>query len=307
MATNNKDLAYYLDRFAHMHCYKDGDVVAPHKAVCLMTVMTLLSSGRITDNDILPDDTFVEQFRRIWRAYVPPVLPLMPTWENPFKHLEYEGFWHLTTELSGTSVADLLAGSVSAAKLRQGRIHAQLDPELFALMHDLVAHRALMEQLRQSYLSWDTALIEHYTQQEELEQAAEPAASLTRSRTSHTDCPFCHQGSLTTLFATDWSIAFFDTYPVSPGHTLIVPKRHVSSYFNLSLDEKEDLWYSADRAKEILDERYRPDGYNLGFNIGEAAGQSIFHVHLHVIPRYRGDTPHPKGGIRGVIPDKQNY
>jgi diadenosine tetraphosphate (Ap4A) HIT family hydrolase len=122
------------------------------------------------------------------------------------------------------------------------------------------------------------------------------------------NCPFCKAESEREIIAySSLSVAFYDGFPVSPGHALIIPKRHVSSFFDLSKEEQLDLFNLADRVKRIVEERYHPDGYNIGINVGEAAGQSIFHVHMHLIPRYQGDVPNPRGGVRGVIPAKQNY
>ena len=122
------------------------------------------------------------------------------------------------------------------------------------------------------------------------------------------NCPFCKAESERDIIASSsLSVAFFDGFPVSPGHALIIPKRHVSSFFDLSKEEQQDLLNLTDRVKQIVEERYHPDGYNIGINVGEAAGQSIFHVHMHLIPRYQGDVPNPRGGVRGVIPAKQNY
>ena len=122
------------------------------------------------------------------------------------------------------------------------------------------------------------------------------------------NCPFCKVESEREIIASSpLSVAFFDGFPVSPVHALIIPKRHVSSFFDLSQEERQDLLNLADSVKQIVEERYHPDGYNIGVNVGEAAGQSIFHVHMHLIPRYQGDVPNPRGGVRGVIPDKQNY
>ena len=122
------------------------------------------------------------------------------------------------------------------------------------------------------------------------------------------NCPFCKAESERDIIASSsLSVAFFVGFPVSPGHALIIPKRHVSSFFDLSQEERQDLLNLADSVKQIVEERYHPDGYNIGVNVGEAAGQSIFHVHMHLIPRYQGDVPNPRGGVRGVIPDKQNY
>lgn len=122
------------------------------------------------------------------------------------------------------------------------------------------------------------------------------------------NCPFCKVESERELIAsTPLSIAFFDGFPVSPGHTLIIPRRHVASFFDLTKDEQKDMLTLADNVKSIIDDIYHPDGYNVGVNVGEAAGQSVLHVHLHLIPRYKGDVSNPRGGVRGVIPSKQNY
>ena len=122
------------------------------------------------------------------------------------------------------------------------------------------------------------------------------------------DCPFCKVESEREIIASSpLSVAFYDGFPVSPGHALIIPRRHVASFFELTQEEQQDLLNLTDRVKRIVEERYHPDGYNIGINVGEAAGQSIFHVHMHLIPRYQGDVPNPRGGVRGVIPSKQKY
>ena len=102
-------------------------------------------------------------------------------------------------------------------------------------------------------------------------------------------------------------VAFFDGYPVSPDHALIVPKRHVSSYFDLTDHEREAMNVMLQYVKRVVDKRFHPDGYNIGINVGQAAGQSVYQCHMHLIPRYAGDVENPKGGVRGVIPEKQKY
>ena len=121
-------------------------------------------------------------------------------------------------------------------------------------------------------------------------------------------CPFCLVEQEREIIASSsLSLAFFDGFPVSPGHALIIPRRHVASYFDLTEEERQDLLSLLDRVKGIVEEKYHPDGYNFGVNVGAAAGQSVFHVHMHLIPRYVGDVQNPKGGVRGVIPAKQKY
>jgi len=102
-------------------------------------------------------------------------------------------------------------------------------------------------------------------------------------------------------------IAFRDQYPVSPGHTLIIPRRHVASFFEISTAERLRLLQLLEEEKLRLEEEFKPDGYNIGINDGSAAGQTIFHLHIHLIPRYLGDMPDPRGGVRWLFPAKADY
>mgnify|MGYP002398947510 CR=1 FL=1 len=99
----------------------------------------------------------------------------------------------------------------------------------------------------------------------------------------------------------------FDSFPVTKGHCLIIPKRHVSDYFSLEKSELEDIDLALKVMKTRIDNDFKPDGYNIGINNGIAAGQTVMHLHVHLIPRYSGDCNNPKGGVRGVIPDKRIY
>lgn len=98
-----------------------------------------------------------------------------------------------------------------------------------------------------------------------------------------------------------------DSYPVSPGHSLIIPFRHCASFFDLTPEEMVACMELLVEERRALDDEFKPDGYNVGVNVGAAAGQSIFHVHIHLIPRYRGDHRDPRGGVRQVIPEKAHY
>lgn len=121
----------------------------------------------------------------------------------------------------------------------------------------------------------------------------------------HHDCIFC--GNPDIVIENDLAFAHYDSYPVNPGHCLVITRRHVASYFEATAEEKTAIWALVDDMKSILDAEFKPDGYNVGVNIGEAGGQSIPHLHIHVIPRYKGDMENPRGGVRGVIPHKQKY
>lgn len=118
-------------------------------------------------------------------------------------------------------------------------------------------------------------------------------------------CPFCQPVDI--LFENELAFVILDDNPVNPGHLLIIPKRHVADFFLATEAEKTALLSLLDEAKHYLDGKHAPAGYNVGINVGEVAGQTIPHVHLHLIPRYRGDMQDPRGGVRGVIPDKQHY
>lgn len=105
----------------------------------------------------------------------------------------------------------------------------------------------------------------------------------------------------------DLAFAIPDRFPVSPGHTLVIPRRLVATWFDATPKEQAALMRLVDEVKKQLDAALRPDGYNVGFNAGDAAGQTVMHLHVHVIPRYRGDVPDARGGVRHVIPGKGNY
>ena len=99
----------------------------------------------------------------------------------------------------------------------------------------------------------------------------------------------------------------FDRFPVSPGHVLIISKVVKPDYYSLDSEERKELQNLIIKAKEIIEIDRSPDGYNIGMNCGEDAGQTVMHFHCHVIPRYKGDMEDPRGGVRGVIPDKMSY
>lgn len=121
------------------------------------------------------------------------------------------------------------------------------------------------------------------------------------------DCPFCNIPTDRVVWESELVVAIRDEYAVTEGHTLVIPRRHVDTYFDATEEEKAELWRAVEAVKEQLDAAVAPDGYNVGFNAGAAAGQTVMHLHVHVIPRRRGDMADPRGGVRGVIPEKQKY
>ncbi len=103
------------------------------------------------------------------------------------------------------------------------------------------------------------------------------------------------------------AVAIRDGFPVSPGHTLVVTKRHAETWFDATKNEQSAVLDLVDEVKRALDDELHPDGFNIGLNVGEAAGQTVPHLHVHVIPRFKGDVDDPTGGVRLVVPDKGNY
>lgn len=124
----------------------------------------------------------------------------------------------------------------------------------------------------------------------------------------NSNCPFCNPDPEREIIVESaTAYALFDKFPVNEGHTLIIPKKHCSDYFDLTFKEQSACWFILNTVKEIIQSKFNPDGFNIGVNINETAGQTISHVHIHLIPRYNGDVENPKGGVRGVIPGKKDY
>lgn len=122
-------------------------------------------------------------------------------------------------------------------------------------------------------------------------------------------CPFCRlKASGRTIVAESKKfIAVRDDYPVSKGHTLLIPKRHLHSLPELSEEDVVDLYRLLKKVKDRLEDEFEPDGFNIGVNEGKAAGQTVFHLHVHVIPRYIDDVDHPEGGIRNIVSSHVRY
>jgi diadenosine tetraphosphate (Ap4A) HIT family hydrolase len=118
-------------------------------------------------------------------------------------------------------------------------------------------------------------------------------------------CPFCTSPG--TVLENPLAFAVYDACPVNKGHLLIIPKRHYPSFFESTREEMDAIFDLLLKGKELLDSEYKPDGYNVGVNVGIASGATIMHLHVHLIPRFFGDTEDPLGGVRGVIPARQKY
>lgn len=143
---------------------------------------------------------------------------------------------------------------------------------------------------------------------------------------SHT-CPFCTLDPARIIASNFYAVAVYDDYPVTPGHSLIIPRRHIASFFEATVDEQTGLFELLAEVRKLIlqpdfatqsahspltpfvQDGYRviPDGFNIGINDGVAAGQTVMHLHLHMIPRYAGDTTDPRGGVRWIMPEKAPY
>jgi len=125
--------------------------------------------------------------------------------------------------------------------------------------------------------------------------------------THNTQCPFCTINPARIIGVNDYAMAIFDGFPISPGHTLIIPKRHIASLFETTAEERGALFdLLTDMRKSLMTDR-NPNGFNIGINEGADAGQTVMHLHIHLIPRYTGDISDPRGGIRWIFPDKAAY
>lgn len=120
-------------------------------------------------------------------------------------------------------------------------------------------------------------------------------------------CPFCQLDPADLVWQSPEVVAVRDRFPVSPGHTLVIPRRHVASWFEATAAEQAAIGRALDALRQDLDRERGPDGYNIGINVGEAAGQTVMHLHVHLIPRYRDDVDAPAGGVRHLMAGRGDY
>jgi len=120
-------------------------------------------------------------------------------------------------------------------------------------------------------------------------------------------CPFCNLPQGRIIDSNEFGFVIRDGFPISPGHTLIIPKRHVGSFFNITKIEQNSLFELMARSQKVLIDSLNPDGFNVGINDGPSAGQTVPHLHIHLIPRFKDDQEDPRGGIRWIIPEKAKY
>ena len=134
-----------------------------------------------------------------------------------------------------------------------------------------------------------------------------PEGNYMQSEKANIVCPFCHPDLSKVLLANEHALAFLDGFPVTPGHSLIVPRRHICSFFEATREEQAALFDLVSEMRTLLLGEHSPDAFNVGINDGPAAGQTVMHLHVHLIPRYAGDTQDPRGGVRWIMPEKAPY
>jgi diadenosine tetraphosphate (Ap4A) HIT family hydrolase len=124
---------------------------------------------------------------------------------------------------------------------------------------------------------------------------------------NHSICPFCNPDKSRIILSNNHAIALYDGFPVTPGHSLIIPKRHIASFFEATREEQVAMFDLLAEMRQLLLKENDPDSFNIGINDGLAAGQTVMHLHIHLIPRYAGDTEDPRGGVRWIMPEKAPY
>lgn len=132
-------------------------------------------------------------------------------------------------------------------------------------------------------------------------------ANCSSMTASATTCPFCTLPRERVRGENQHAVWIGDGFPIAPGHSLVIPKRHVGSFFDVSEQERAAMLELLDLAKAEVDREFQPDGYNIGINDGPSAGQTVPHLHMHLIPRFKGDQADPRGGVRWIIPSKADY
>ena len=138
-------------------------------------------------------------------------------------------------------------------------------------------------------------------------EAQQATTASAPARPDAVPCAFCEMCPKRIIYQDQYCIAVRDGFPVSEGHSLIICRRHVASFFDTSAEERAALMQAIDTIKNGLDKEFSPDAYNIGINDGPEAGQTVPHLHIHLIPRYNGDTEDPRGGVRWIIPEKAAY
>lgn len=208
-------------------------------------------------------------------------------------------------------------GKPESGETRQGALERELDEELgvrietgaylMSVEHQYSKFSIAMHAYMAAIAEGQPELREHlairWVRRDELRTLDWAPADLpiVERLMETTACPFCRVPKDQRFYDGTYVFGIWDSHPVSPGHALLIPKRHAPTWFDASPEEKSELLSAIDAARAAIERTHSPDGYNIGVNVGAAAGQTVFHLHVHVIPRYKGDVREPRGGVRHVI------
>jgi mutator protein MutT len=208
-------------------------------------------------------------------------------------------------------------GKLESGESRQGALERELDEELavrietgaylMSVQHRYADFSITMHAYLAAITEGDATLREHlavrWLRRDELRTLDWAPADLpiVERLLETASCPFCRIPLEQRFYDGNYVFGIWDSHPASPGHALLIPKRHAPTWFDASPEEKLELLAAIDAARAAIERNHSPDGYNIGINVGAVAGQTVFHLHVHVIPRYKGDVSEPKGGVRCVI------
>jgi diadenosine tetraphosphate (Ap4A) HIT family hydrolase len=268
----------------------------PHKPVMMLAVLDMIALHG--QNRFEFSDELIQHFSAYFKLVQAGNDQCTP--ENPFWHLKTakdDPLWdHVVREGADTEYHCKESGKktgMSRKWIRDNIEFAALEPKWFSLLQTASARNTVRYSIAQRYFPQQAGAL--------LALCKEPEQPVL------VDSPFTPIDPGQIIMQNDYAVAFFDRYPVSEGHALIVPKKVLASMYDLPKAWQNELWSASGEVRSILKDWYAPDAFNIGLNDGPAAGQTVMHSHIHVIPRYTGDQPDPRGGIRKIFPDKAAY
>ena len=286
----------FLNALDLQNMSKVGEHIRPHKPVMMLAVLDMIALHG--QNRFEFSDELIGHFQSYFKLVQSGNDQCTP--ENPFWHLKTakdDPLWeHTVREGADAEYHCKVSGKktgMSQKWIRANIEFAALDSRWFSLLQTASARNTIRHSIARRYFPQQASAL--------LALCKEPEQSVLAGS------PFAPLDPGLIIMQNDYAVAFFDRYPVSEGHALIVPKKVLASMYDLPKAWQTELWSASGEVRSILSDWYAPDAFNIGINDGPAAGQTVMHAHIHVIPRYTGDQPDPRGGIRKIFPDKADY